>query len=233
MDWGFFEWYIRKITEEGRGCGCAADGTCCKGVGRCKDPARWERARFLVRSEEGEGNNGLLPHLSCWIPDKLLRAPFTEDNLAFLTCLLKVSKMSVNWASRESVNLTTLAKHTAVRTKNLPFVQLFSRTRRLCRAPNLGLVKYAVMEAGCERSIVFELMSAARQWGCRRWQDEELDERCKAEEGEGNLKGAWVRMKLGELRGGGWPDARRGDYEALGDVLVVEESGLGGRGCIF
>jgi hypothetical protein len=58
---------------------------------------------------------------------------------------------------------------------NLEAVYLFSRVRRLGKAPNLGLVKFAVLEGGCDRSIVFELITAGRLWGHRRWEDVELD----------------------------------------------------------
>jgi len=229
MRWGFFRWYLLRSTEA-RTCGCPVTITCFEGGG-CKAESTHAESKYPPKYD-AESPRGM-PEIHCWLPDKLLRTPFTPSKLAFITCLLRVSKMSVNWASRDSINLSTAAKHSAIKDNNLPFVQLFSCTRRLCKAPNLNLVKFAVLEAGCARSVVFELMTSAREWGHRRWEDGELDVWSKVEEGRGNPKGAWVGAKLGELRGGSWPDAERGDYTAMGDVLVVRNDGLRGRGCMF
>jgi hypothetical protein len=92
--------------------------------------------------------------------------------------------------------------------------------RRLAKAPNLDLVKFAVIEGGCDRSIVLELMTAAREWGHRRWVDVELDAWVVQEGARGNPKARWLRIKLDELRFGKFPDPKTGDY--VGDCLIVK-----------
>jgi hypothetical protein len=161
-----------------------------------------------------------IPEVICSLPDKLLRGPFTKDKLNFLRCLLSISNASVDWANKESVRLSILAKREAILERNLEAVHLLSGTRRLAKAPNLELVKFAVIEGGCDRSIVLELMTAAREWGHRRWADVELDAWVAREAAQGSLKARWLRIKLDELRYGKFPDPKTGDY--VGDYLVVK-----------
>ncbi|KIV99914.1 uncharacterized protein PV09_08441 [Verruconis gallopava] len=163
-----------------------------------------------------------LPEIVCPLPNKLLRGPFTPEKLAFIRCLLSISNASVDWASKESVRLSTAAKVEAILERNFEAVHLLSRNRRLAKAPNLELVKFAVIEGGCDRSIVFELMTAARQWGLRRWVDVELDAWVAREIAKGNPKARWLRLKLEELRFGNYPDPKTGDY--AGDGLMVKRT---------
>lgn len=171
-------------------------------------------------AEEHKGTAPWLPHIICSIPDKLLKSPFTQDKLAFLRCLLAISQASVDWARPESVRLSTFAKRHAILDRNLEAVHLFSQSRRLAKAPTLDLVRFAVLEGGCNRSVVLELMIAARAWGLRNWENVELDAWVARETARGNPKGKWLGLKLVELRCGRYPDAGSGDYQ--GDRLVVK-----------
>jgi hypothetical protein len=130
--------------------------------------------------------------------------------------------MSVDWADKNAVRVAVQGKREAIMDRNLDAVHIFSRTRRLGRAPNLELVKFAVLEAGCDRSIVLDLMIAAREWGHRRWNDVELDAWVARQEAKGEPKGKWLRTKLEELRAGRYPDAKTGDY--VGDLLEVRDA---------
>ena len=182
---------------------------------------------------DGEGRRpAWLPCIVCSIPQKLLKGPFTDDKLQFLRCLLSTSAASVDWADYHSVQLSAMAKRQAILDRNLDAVHLFSRVRRLAKAPNLGLVKLAVLEGGCERSIVLELMTTARAWGHRRWEDVELDAWIARERAKGNPKARWLGLKLFELRRGGYANPNSGDYD--GDKLVVKRAddtafGIGNR----
>jgi hypothetical protein len=130
--------------------------------------------------------------------------------------------MSVDWADKNAVRVAVQGKRDAIMERNLDAVQIFSRARRLGRAPNLELVKFAVLEAGCDRSIVLNLMVAAREWGHRRWNDIELDAWVSRQEENGEPKGKWLRIKLEELRSGRYPDAKTGDY--VGDLIEIREA---------
>lgn len=211
MTWDFFSWYLQRwkrriATHPG------------EHLNRTQWPAmvgcRWLRCKINSYNHE-------IPQIICPLPNKLLRGPFTEEKLSFLGCLLNISNASVDWASRASVRLSTLAKREAILERNLEAVHLLSRTRRLAKAPNLELVKFAVIQGGCDRSIVLELMIAAREWGHRRWGDVELDAWVAREAAKGNPKARWLRLKLDDLRFGRFPDPKTGDY--VGDCLVLKE----------
>lgn len=150
--------------------------------------------------------------------------------------------MTVDWADHESRKLTLEAKKEAVLTGNLEVVELFNHNRRLGRAPNLNMVRFAVFEGNCNRSIVYDTMAAARTWSLRGngWNDEELDKWCEERIKNRDPKGDWLKVKLQELRatkrpvnessnGGHGEDVmlgqmqpKTGDYDGVdGDKLVI------------
>jgi hypothetical protein len=131
--------------------------------------------------------------------------------------------------------------------KNLAAVELFNHNRRLGKAADLETVRQAVVESGCDRSIVYDTLTAANMWnknGLLR-HSPELHAWCETQLAKGNLKGEWLRAKLEESsiwsgqamaqsklaesqihvgikRGPLSP--KTGDYDGgLGDQLVVHE----------
>lgn len=172
----------------------------------------------------GDEISTLLPKIYCPITQKLLHGPWTDDKIKFLNGLLRMSTISVDWTDKDAVRIAVKGKREAILQRNLDAVHLFSRVRRLGKAPNIELVKFAVMEAGCDRSVVFDLIVAAMDWGHRRWNDVELDQWVVKKEREGDLKGRWLRVKLEELRRGKHPDRDMGDYVGVKDVLELRDA---------
>jgi len=211
MTWDFFSWYLSWRHQQYTTTATA------KPVSMISAP---KENRNGYWEDDLKIHLPWLPLLVCSIPDKLLKSPFTPSKLAFLRCLLSISRSSIDWANPSSVRLSVLAKRQAILDRNLDAVHLISHSRRLSKAPTMELVRFAVLEGGCDRSIVLELMSAARAWGHRRWEDVELDAWVARERARGNPKGKWLGVKLVELRSGLYPNSATGDYD--GDRLVVK-----------
>jgi hypothetical protein len=219
MRWEFFKEYIsQKVPPQACGCLVLID---CHDRGRATTDCNCTIPDCKLR-RHGNDKSINLPRIRCSLPQKLLRGPWTDDKIRFLNCLLRISNMSVDWADKNAIRVAVQGKREAIMDRNLDAVHIFSRTRRLGRAPNLELVKFAVFEAGCDRSIVLNLMIAAREWGHRRWNDAELDAWVVRQEAKGDPKGKWLRTKLEELRSGMYPDAKTGDY--IGDLLEVRDA---------
>jgi hypothetical protein len=219
MRWEFFDEYISQRVPS-RACGCPILIDCHE-RGRTTIDCNCTIPDCKLR-RHGDDKSTNLPRIRCSLPQKLLRGPWTDDKIRFLNGLLRISNMSVDWADKNAVRVAVQGKREAIMDRNLDAVHIFSRTRRLGRAPNLELVKFAVLEAGCDRSIVLDLMIAAREWGHRRWNDVELDAWVARQEANGESKGKWLGIKLEELRSGKYPDAKTGDY--VGDLLEVRDS---------
>jgi hypothetical protein len=136
--------------------------------------------------------------------------------------------MTVDWADKETRRLAVQGKKEAILERNYNVVDLFNHNRRLGKPPGIDMVKFAVLEGGCDRTIVFDILSTARTWGCRDWASNEIDAWIKKAVAEGNPKGAWLSKKLKELRrpnGNLTHDV--GNYEMEDDVLRVR--GYGGN----
>jgi hypothetical protein len=136
------------------------------------------------------------------IPVKLLHGPWTSEKIQFLRFLLWITSMTVDWADADVRKIALQGKKEAVLTQNLEAVELFNHNRRLGKAPGLPMIRFAVMEAGCNRSIVYDTMATARAWGLRGagWECTALDAWCKERIEAGDPKGEWLQLKLQELR---------------------------------
>jgi hypothetical protein len=142
--------------------------------------------------------------------------------------------MTVDWADETTRKLVLLGKKEAVREGNLEVVELFNHNRRLGKPPGLEMVKLAVFEGGCDRSIVYDTMVTARTWGVRgdAWKCNLLDRWCEEQIHAANPKGKWLKIKLQELRQTGATEGeelygymhpKTGDYEDVeSDRLVVK-----------
>jgi hypothetical protein len=223
MTWSYFEQYLAKRIPS-KACGCPIYLT-------CREEQEAEKSdRTGLNHDEADHTLPFYPssrstaplEFRCQLPTKLTRGPWTNDKIKFIRCLFRISKMSVDWANIESVRIVAQGKREAIMERNLDAVHMFARARRLGKAPTLGLIKFAVIEGGCDRSIVVDLMTAAKEWGLRRWNDPELDAWVVQQEQKGNRKGSWLRVKLDEVRYGKMPDASSGDCE--GEVIQVKMS---------
>ena len=196
MTWDYFKSFLIK-TYEGKGCLCGKTPE--EGCFDAQWPPEWEDATDMVFSRSH------LPELS-WvkgrIPTKLLHGPWTSENIQFLRFLLWTTSMTVDWADEEVRKTVLMGRKEAMMEKNLEVVEIFNHNRRLGKPPDLSLVRFAVIEAGCDRSIVYDTMATARAWGVRGtdWGCAELDAWCLGNMEEGDVKGGWLKVKLEELR---------------------------------
>jgi hypothetical protein len=110
--------------------------------------------------------------------------------------------MTVDWANSEVREMALQGKREAMMEQNLEVVEIFNHNRRLGKPPNLETVRFAVMEAGCDRSIVADTMNTVCAWGLRggHWECASLDAWCEERIEAGDSKGRWLRLKLQELR---------------------------------
>lgn len=142
--------------------------------------------------------------------------------------------MTVDWANEATRKAVLLGKKEAIRDANLEVVELFNHNRRLGKPPGLEVVKFAVLEGGCNRSIVYDTMATARTWGVRGhgWKCDVLDKWCEEQIERANPKGTWLKIKLQELRQAdatdgeelfGYMHPKTGDYEDVeNDKLVIK-----------
>ena len=195
LTWTFFKsWILRKFRPCGCLCGCTMDEDCFDS----QWPPNFEDATRMVFSRSH------LPRLAFVkgrIPKKLLKAPWTQRKIEFLRFLLWITSMSVDWSDPETLQMATDGRKQAMLEGNLAAVELFNHNRRLGQAASLETLRFAVLEAGCDRSIVYDTLLAASMWsspGIARY-SAELYEWCDSQTLYGDPKGNWLRKKLEEL----------------------------------
>ncbi|KAF2275741.1 uncharacterized protein EI97DRAFT_434148 [Westerdykella ornata] len=197
MTWDFYKhWILKKYGKNGCLCGKSPETGCFN--------AQWppdfdDPVGTMVFSRSH------LPELSfmnCRLPNKLLHGAWTTDKVQFLRFLLWTTGMTVNWGDPHTRATILQGRREAVLERNLDAVELFNHNRRLGKPPNLDLVRFAVIDGGCDRSIVYDTMNVAREWGLRysRWNCSILDDWCAEAIEAGNPKGRWLQLKLLELR---------------------------------
>jgi hypothetical protein len=231
--WMTWEIYKSFLSQKYGQSGCLCDQTPETGCPSPQWPPDFEHPTNMVF--EGLHKPALLS-LRCAIPAKLVRGPWTLDKVQFLRFLLWTTSMNTDWRSPEACGNTRRGRREAVLEKSLDAVQLLNNCRRVCRAPKLDDVRFAVIEGGCDRSIVYDTMQAVRMWGVigTGWDCEILDRWCASAVEAGNPKGQWLKLKLQELRmaepsnvtkippaklGGMFP--RTGDYDHVEDDKLV------------
>lgn len=128
--------------------------------------------------------------------------------------------MSIDRADKEAIRIATRGRLEAIRDRCYDAAYLFAHSRRLGSAVSLELIKFAVVDCGCDRSIVFDLMIAAKESKMSRWNDVQLDAWAAQQEASGNPKGKWLKKKLEEVRSGQWPDPETANYPPV-DVLQI------------
>ncbi|KAF2005638.1 hypothetical protein P154DRAFT_315542 [Amniculicola lignicola CBS 123094] len=236
MTWDYFKsWVLRKWGDKQCLCGKTPDEGCFDQ----QWPPNFEDATRMLFSRS---HLPQLSYIKCRIPAKLLHGPWTTDKIQFLRFLLWTVSVTVDWANPDIRRLAIEGKMEAIREKNLEAVELFNHNRRLGKAPNMDTVRFGVFEGGCDRSVMYDIMSTARTWGMRgaQWKCEKLDAWCDEQIKNGNPKGKWLQLKLMELRAEygstgrkpaeneepgvqcGWMHPKTGDYDDVeGDKLVI------------
>jgi len=218
MTWQFFKQYLIRFDHP--------DACMCWHIllGQQCDGQRYPSCLFSLPTRACRGgrlNNQIgIKSISCPIPTKLTRGPFLPDKVAFLQFLLKETTMSIDRADREAIRTATRGRREAIRDRKYDVSYLFAHSRRLGNAVTLELIKFAIIDCNCDRSIVFDLMIAAKESKWSWWNDVELDAWVARQEAAGNPKGRWLKVKLEELRGGQWPKLETANYEAA-DVLQI------------
>ncbi|KAJ4351448.1 uncharacterized protein N0V89_006790 [Didymosphaeria variabile] len=234
MTWEYFKSFLFDAFEH---IGCLCGKTAQEGCFDAQWPPNFEDATAMTFSRS---HCPALTFVKCRLPVKLLHGPWTQDKIQFLRFLLWMTSMTVEWANPEVLNIVREGRRQAFLEKNLEAVQLFNHNRRLGRSPDLGSVRFAVIEADCVRSIVYDTMASARLSGSRGrdWDCAELDEWCEKRIEAGDPKGTWLKVKLQELRQVdifksrdgdyerkiyGEMNAETGDYDDEGDELVIND----------
>lgn len=151
--------------------------------------------------------------------------------MQFLRFLLWTTSITVNWEYQDAALSALARRRDAMWGRNSDAVQLFSHNHRLDRVADLSLVQFAVMKAGCDRSIIFDTMLTADRWGDIRGQCDALDQKCAERIRAGDPKGRWVKTKLAKLRDYDYHDHTKhalcpetGDYNGgWNDQLIVKE----------
>jgi len=195
MTWSFFKsWAIKAYEHNGCLCGLTAESGCFD----AQWPPNFENATEMVFSRSH------LPRIAFMkgrIPKKLLRGPWTQDKIQFLSFLLWITSMTVDWSDPEARQIAIEGRLQAIRQKNLDAVELFNHNRRLGRAADMSLVRFAVMEAGCDRSIVYDTMAMASLWAPdASWECSALASWCEERIAANDPRGTWLKTKLKELR---------------------------------
>jgi hypothetical protein len=235
MTWTFFKkWILAAYKAKGCLCGKQPEK-------RCIDPQfppNFENATgmFFTRSHLPQ-----FAFIKARIPAKLLHGPWTTDKIKFLRFLLWTTSMTVDWHDAYVRRVAIDGRSEAMREKNLEVVELFNHNRRLGKFSTLSTVEFAVLECGCDRSVVYDTMATANKLKTiTSWRSTELDEWCEQRIMEGNPKGKWLQTKLKVLRATSHPgngdrlrykrmpdgvlDSRAGDYDGgPDDRLVVND----------
>jgi hypothetical protein len=196
MTWSFFQrWVLR--TWGPQGCLCGRES--------CFDaqwPPHFADATTMVFSRS---HLPRLAFLRARLPAKLLHGPWKRDKIEFLRFLLWLTGMTVDWRDDGVREVALQGRREVMLERNLEAVELFNHVRRLGRAPSLDTIRFAVLEAGCDRSIVYDTLVAAHAGGIRggAWKCAVLDGWCAERIAAQDGRGKWLRDRLEVLRSGG------------------------------
>ncbi|KAI4676292.1 uncharacterized protein J4E88_007206 [Alternaria novae-zelandiae] len=196
MTWDFFKsWIVRRFEPAGCLCGLTTDEGCFD----AQWPPDFQDATQMIFSRS---HFPRLAFVKGRLPKKLFTGSWTQDKVEFLRFLLWITALTVDWTNPEVAHAAVAARKNAMLERNLEAVELFNHNRRLGRPADLDTVRFAVIEAGCDRSIVYDTLMAAniRHGPGRPRHSAELYKWCLSQVAEGNQKGLWLRMKLEESR---------------------------------
>ncbi len=196
MTWAFFKSWLERRYEPN---GCLCGKTPGEGCFDPQWPPEYEDATKMVFSRSH------LPQIAFVkgrLPKHLLRGLWTQDKTQFLRFLLWITSMTVDWNDPEARKTALKGREQAMLEQNLEAVELFNHNRRLGKVANDSTLRFAVLKAGCDRSIVYDILLTASMWGThgQAWECPELDRWCQEAAERGDPKGKWLRTKLEELR---------------------------------
>ncbi|KAH8722601.1 hypothetical protein GQ44DRAFT_354574 [Phaeosphaeriaceae sp. PMI808] len=238
MTWPVFKLWVKRAFEP-YGCLCGQRPD--KGCFDAQWPPNFEEATKMVFSRS---HLPQLAFIKARIPKKLLSGPWCESKTQFLRFILWTTSMTVDWKDPDALAAAKLGRMQAIREGNLEAVELFNHNRRLGKIATIQMINIAVIEAGCNRSIVYDLIFTASMWGIGiDWTCPELETWCQDRIRKGDPKGQWLRIKLEELRApsrpgkiyqgpdigykrlpGGEVTRESGDYhDVFDDQLVVHQ----------
>ncbi|KAI4906727.1 hypothetical protein J4E90_010186 [Alternaria incomplexa] len=192
MTWDFFKsWIVRRFEPAGCLCGLTTDEGCFD----AQWPPDFQDATQMVFSRS---HFPRLAFVKGRLPKKLFTGSLTQDKVEFLRFLLWITAMTVDWTNPEVAHATITARKNAMLERNLEAVELFNHNRRLGRPADLDTVRFAVIEAGCDRSIVYDTILVSTMWhGIKPARHcAELYKWCDRQKVEGNPKGQWLWTKL-------------------------------------
>ncbi|KAJ4984975.1 hypothetical protein SVAN01_09497 [Stagonosporopsis vannaccii] len=192
MTWPFFKSWILR-TYGGNGCLCGLTPE--EGCFDAQWPPKFADATSMVFSRSH------LPRLAfvrCRLPKKLLAGPWTEDKIQFLRFLLWTTSMTVDWRDPETSQVVKAGRRRAFLENNLEAVELFNSNRRLGRPPSLEIVRYAVAEASCTRSVIYDTLRSAYRWSSQgdTWDYSTLYQWCDQHIWDNDVRGVWLRGML-------------------------------------
>jgi hypothetical protein len=195
MTWTFFKsWVTRTYEPNGCLCGLVPEDGCFD----AQWPPNFENATEMVFSRSH------LPRLAFVkgrIPKKLLGGPWTLEKTKFLQFLLWITSMTVDWHDADIRQISINGRIQAIQEQNVDVVELFNHNRRLGKVADLSTVRFAVIDCGCNRSIVYDTLLTASIWGTvTSWDCDKLDAWCEQQIVLGDPKGKWLKIKLEELR---------------------------------
>ena len=190
------------------------------------------RTNRRIRDEKGLSNEeetGFVPHIipyldpsfddpgprfylhlnsAVQLPEKVLRGPWTADTTAFLTYLI-CSKVSIDWELSSRGEVATAGLDSAITARNrTAVVCLLTQTAGV--VPTVAHLKSAVMDHGCDQTIVVHIVLAALSAQIRgKWRGHSLTDvnfrdaalwswasRVKRLGGEQGRKAEWLTMVL-------------------------------------
>lgn len=192
MTWDFFKcWIIRTYEAPGCLCGQTPDQGCFD----AQWPPDFENSTSMIFSRS---HFPRVAFIRGRLPKKLLAGPWTSEKVQFLRFLLWLTSMSVDWKDPESRVLAVQGRRQAFLENNLEAVELFNHNRRLGRPPTMDTLYFAVKDAGCSRSIIYDTLRSIYVWTTRK---ETLDHApllqwCDERIWENDTKGVWLRGVL-------------------------------------
>ncbi|KAF1927676.1 uncharacterized protein M421DRAFT_172551 [Didymella exigua CBS 183.55] len=196
MTWSFFKsWIVKTYGSKGCLCGLTPEEGCFD----AQWPPNFEDATSMFFSRS---HLQRLAFVRCRLPKKLLDGPWTVDKVQFLRFLLWTTSMTVDWQDPETRQLTAGGRRRAFLENNLGAVELFNHNRRLGRPPTLETVQFAVADASCDRSIVYDTLRSAYRWSSssEAWDYSSLHQWCDQRIWDDDIRGVWLRGILQSLR---------------------------------
>ncbi|KAH6625529.1 hypothetical protein C7974DRAFT_202520 [Boeremia exigua] len=192
MTWSFLKsWITKTYASSGCLCGLRSDEGCFD----AQWPPNFKDATCMVFSRSH------LPRLAfvhCRLPKKLLAGPWTPERVEYLRFLLWITSMTIDWRDQETSRLAMEGRRQAFLENNLEAVELFNNNRRLGKPPTLETVRFALAEAKCSRSIIYDTLRSVFRWNSPNdtWDYSTLHQWCDQHIRVDDIRGLWLKGML-------------------------------------